>query len=79
MLASKAPYAASMLVGSVGAEVVQSAAQSDDPIVRVAAAAAAAAAQTSAPGLQDQAPAALSLGERWAVTLIVKSVAGQTV
>ena len=41
MLASKAAYAASMLEGDAGQDVVQAAAQSADPVVRVAAAAAA--------------------------------------
>ncbi len=41
MMASKAAYAASVLEGDVGASVVQAAAQSGDPVVRVAAAAAA--------------------------------------
>jgi hypothetical protein len=41
MLASKAAYAASLLEGATGQEVVRVAAQSDDPVVRVAAAAAA--------------------------------------
>jgi hypothetical protein len=41
MLASKAAYAASVLSGSSGREVVEAAARSDEPIVRVAAAAAA--------------------------------------
>jgi HEAT repeat protein len=41
MLASKAAYAASMLEGAAGQEIVRAAAQSDDPVVRVAAAAAA--------------------------------------
>lgn len=41
MLASKAAYAASLLEGAAGEEVVRAAAQSDDPVVRVAAAAAA--------------------------------------
>jgi hypothetical protein len=39
MLASKATYAASLLEGAAGQEVVQAAAHSDDPVVRVAAAA----------------------------------------
>jgi HEAT repeat protein len=41
MLASKAAYAASLLEGATGQEVVRVAARSDDPMVRVAAAAAA--------------------------------------
>ena len=41
MLASKATYAASLLEGAAGEDVVRTAAQSDDPVVRVAAAAAA--------------------------------------
>jgi HEAT repeat protein len=41
MLASKAAYAASVLEGATGEEVVRVAARSDDPVVRVAAAAAA--------------------------------------
>ena len=41
MLASKAAYAASLLEGATGQEVVRVAARSDDPVVRVAAAAAA--------------------------------------
>jgi HEAT repeat protein len=41
MLASKAAYAASLLEGAAGQEIVRAAAQSDDPVVRVAAAAAA--------------------------------------
>lgn len=41
MLASKAAYAASLLEGATGEEVVRVAARSDDPVVRVAAAAAA--------------------------------------
>ena len=41
MLASKAAYAASMLEGAAGEHVVRTAAQSPDPVVRVAAAAAA--------------------------------------
>jgi HEAT repeat protein len=41
MLASKATYAASLLEGAAGEDVVRTAAQSADPIVRVAAAAAA--------------------------------------
>jgi len=41
MLASKAAYAASMLEGATGEEVVRAASQSDDSAVRVAAAAAA--------------------------------------
>src|SRR5262245_46638628 len=42
MIASKATYAASLLEGSTGADVVRTAAQHTDSIVRVAAAAAAA-------------------------------------
>jgi HEAT repeat protein len=41
MLASKAAYAASLLEGASGESVVRAAAQSRDPVVRVAAAAAA--------------------------------------
>jgi len=41
MLASKAAYAASLLEGSLGEEVIRAAVQHSDPIVRVAAAAAA--------------------------------------
>jgi HEAT repeat protein len=41
MLASKAAYAASMLEGDAGQDVVQAAAHSTEPLVRVAAAAAA--------------------------------------
>jgi HEAT repeat protein len=42
MLASKAAYAASVLEGDIGKDVVAAAGQHDDPVVRVAAAAAAA-------------------------------------
>ena len=41
MLASKAAYAASLLEGAAGADVVRAAARSGDPVLRVAAAAAA--------------------------------------
>ena len=39
MLASKAAYAASLLQGDIGADVVRAASASTDPVVRVAAAA----------------------------------------